>query len=1290
MNNVKLVIAAAVMALGLAALAVIQAAGAPLPLDSAAPLLAPRLTPTPTARPQPVTPQQAAQDRAVLEAELQKAVKAKPQILAFLVREVFVDRIEYTPDGATALVWLALRDPKTKQVIATENGLAIGKRLNPGAKTNPQWKITLQADSDYSVLLDQVPTTLLNEQERKRYLPPPAGAGALAASTFSGYKLPWAKGSGKWLTQSVDHVNTTCSVCLYAFDFADNTMFPLLAAKGGTVKYWRADVANNDHSATNYLVLEDQSTSPTTYQVYYHLAYNSIPPELRVTGAPVVQGQYIGNADNTGYSTGHHLHFHVNTNPDYFFYNIVDITFDDVSVNGGRPRQCWEAQSYPQYGTQCVTNDYYISGNEIAFAPTGDISAPAWGQEILSSQVTVSGTASGKYEIAKIQIIANYGGAWREVGSPMTASPFSQTLDLCTLGVPDGPFELALRIFDKAGNPASGYPGRRQLIKNFGCPAPPPACNPSANQVAIFAGTDYTGACKLFSEGDYSLSALDPVGGNNVESVMVGANVAAVLFEQDAYSGRTETLVANDANLADNRVRANQLYSLRVLSRTTVPNAPLFNPPRIRLDAAPTTNDSLVLSWEKGDGATEFRAELIGPNNYSKIMDWTNAMSFSVGSLPAAGTYSWKVIGRNTAGQTQTNLNFTVDSATLPAASTLNAPLTENFEASAGGWTGTGLWRRAQVSVGGRTTYAWVFNNGTDYSDTNIRAGDLTSPPIAIPTSGLTLRFAYYPNTETANPQFDQRRVQISVDGGAFQDVYQFSDDPLDQVWLTSPFIDLSPYAGKTIRIRFHFNTIDRFYNRNLKGWFVDDITISSQQPPSGCSDADNTPGQATIIQFGDTLPGVICPPGDQDFYVFVGQAGQKVVVDIDAKIMLSVLDPVVTLYDADGKSVLAENDDEVYGEWQDSILGYTLPRTGMYYIKVRAYDHPSIGAAGAYYTLKLINDLQPPVLTMIYPYSNYVSNNPFVIKASASDPDGGSIARVDFYWHSSDWNTGSWQLLGTDTTIQDGWQFAFDPAVYGAVSGSALYVQAVDYAGRSRGVMTWNLTPDTLAPSITLNPVKSGLQTTAIPLSWTASDGQSAISHVDIEYREGSGEWQTWGSVNAPATLAYILGNPGKAYTFRAKAVDLAGNASAYSNEVSASTPSTCAYDLFEFDDNTAAKAVLVPYREKLEHNLCKDDVDWVSFPALRGDKLLIRSLPIDGFAALKVSLYDTDAAALLVEKSAPGLNQATEIYWTAPKDGVYYVRYTAIDPRLFGTAVRYYSWIGPAHFMMMPVLAK
>lgn len=111
---------------------------------------------------------------------------------------------------------------------------------------------------------------------------------------------------------------------------------------------------------------------------------------------------------------------------------------------------------------------------------------------------------------------------------------------------------------------------------NFGDPLPgvskacyiPASCNPSADQIALYANTNYGGACITLSIGEYpNPGYLSPVGNDNTESIRVGGNVQAVLCEHDNYQGRCETFTSDDANLNDNTIGANVVSSVKVQNR---------------------------------------------------------------------------------------------------------------------------------------------------------------------------------------------------------------------------------------------------------------------------------------------------------------------------------------------------------------------------------------------------------------------------------------------------------------------------------------------------------------------------------------------------------------------------------------------------------------------------------------------------------------------------------------------------------------------------------------------------
>jgi len=60
--------------------------------------------------------------------------------------------------------------------------------------------------------------------------------------------------------------------------------------------------------------------------------------------------------------------------------------------------------------------------------------------------------------------------------------------------------------------------------------------------------------------------------------------------------------------------------------------------------------------------------------------------------------------------------------------------------------------------------------------------------------------------------------------GGSCTVPYSSAGMGLAPIWL-SKTIDLSAYAGKNVKITFHFDTRDRLYNKQ-EGWYIDDINV--------------------------------------------------------------------------------------------------------------------------------------------------------------------------------------------------------------------------------------------------------------------------------------------------------------------------------------------------------------------------------------------------------------------------------------------------------------------------------
>ena len=148
-----------------------------------------------------------------------------------------------------------------------------------------------------------------------------------------------------------------------------------------------------------------------------------------------------------------------------------------------------------------------------------------------------------------------------------------------------------------------------------------------------------------------------------------------------------------------------------------------------------------------------------------------------------------------------------------------------------------GLWhlstRRGNEPGHSGTTsfYYGLESTGTYDTGTTSNGGYLTSPPIALSSTGpIALGFNYVLQTQGNGSLFDLASVSVSIDGGkTFTQIassYNADQLPVTDAWRHASF-DLSAYAGKTIEVQFLFNTGDAQAN-DFGGWFVDDVQLTT------------------------------------------------------------------------------------------------------------------------------------------------------------------------------------------------------------------------------------------------------------------------------------------------------------------------------------------------------------------------------------------------------------------------------------------------------------------------------
>ena len=159
------------------------------------------------------------------------------------------------------------------------------------------------------------------------------------------------------------------------------------------------------------------------------------------------------------------------------------------------------------------------------------------------------------------------------------------------------------------------------------------------------------------------------------------------------------------------------------------------------------------------------------------------------------------------------------------APSTYN--LVSDFEGSIAGWKSNGLWNLRDTSqsygLAFSPTHAFWYGDplvGT-YNTGGVNSGWLNSTFIQLGSNVDSLSFETWYSTETGTT-YDKKQVYIQDQfGGTY---LLTSLDGTQQSWQNVQ-LDLSIYAGQTVKICFFFNTVDSAVN-DYQGWYIDDVGI--------------------------------------------------------------------------------------------------------------------------------------------------------------------------------------------------------------------------------------------------------------------------------------------------------------------------------------------------------------------------------------------------------------------------------------------------------------------------------
>ena len=263
-----------------------------------------------------------------------------------------------------------------------------------------------------------------------------------------------------------------------------------------------------------------------------------------------------------------------------------------------------------------------------------------------------------------------------------------------------------------------------------------------------------------------------------------------------------------------------------------------------------------------------------------------------------------------------------------PAGTT--ALLSNNFENGLQGFTIAntigGLWHlstgRGSQSGHSATTSLYFGqgegpNGGGNYNTGARVAGTVTSPSIALPAgSSDVVNFNYVLQTEGLS-SYDQAQLQVSTNGGAsFSTLASYNAVAESSAWKSATPVSLSAFAGKTIQLRWSFDTIDSIAN-NFEGWYVDDVIV---QP----STANNA------------------------YYAFSLNAGDSVTLALKGLSGVMASQEDLRVYNSAG-ALLASSTTGA-SNMDRTITDFAAPATGTYYIY-------TTGPTGDSYSLTLVKN---------------------------------------------------------------------------------------------------------------------------------------------------------------------------------------------------------------------------------------------------------------------------------------------------------------------------------------------
>jgi hypothetical protein len=266
-----------------------------------------------------------------------------------------------------------------------------------------------------------------------------------------------------------------------------------------------------------------------------------------------------------------------------------------------------------------------------------------------------------------------------------------------------------------------------------------------------------------------------------------------------------------------------------------------------------------TLRWDATAGALSYRVQVATDANFTSIVfdQVTESTSVVTGSLQPNTGYFWRVRPLNYCGDGALSPVFqfsTGTPGTCPVGTSANEVFFDNNESPAIAWTtpvgvGANTWSRRAATGTGMSTQVWRANNtSNESSDQPLISPQITLPAAAQNPIQLTYRAFHVFEVDGTTGCWDGALLDISTDNGSSWSPVngELLTDPYDGVsaggtnpvgagvpmWCRSQggarvsVVDLSAFAGETIRLRYRSTSDDNTVGPTPNGFEIDDIRV--------------------------------------------------------------------------------------------------------------------------------------------------------------------------------------------------------------------------------------------------------------------------------------------------------------------------------------------------------------------------------------------------------------------------------------------------------------------------------